>query len=252
MKPQFLYRYFSFIPERVKPVFEKNTIFFPCAKDFNDPFDSQLKYSTDSTREEKFEFIVRTAQRVYPNLGRQQCEEATRKLFEMRSEADFQRAVDEMIEKDAASHFGILSFSEKRDDLLMWAHYADKHQGFCLEFKTDNEFFREVTKVEYVIEYPNVNFLRRQRGDEMRFHSTKGKHWEYEQEWRVFNVVQGRGAYPFPPESLTGVIFGLQMPEENERVIRDWVKIGKSTPRFYKAQKKIREFGLEVMPDAKD
>jgi DUF2971 family protein len=29
---------------------------------------------------------------------------------------------------------GFLSLSERRDDLLMWAHYAEMHRGVCLEF----------------------------------------------------------------------------------------------------------------------
>ena len=31
---------------------------------------------------------------------------------------------------------GVCCFSEKKDDILMWSHYADGHKGFCLEFIT--------------------------------------------------------------------------------------------------------------------
>ena len=38
---------------------------------------------------------------------------------------------------------GIISFTESRDNLLMWAHYAKDHQGMAIEFDTDNEFFHK-------------------------------------------------------------------------------------------------------------
>lgn len=36
---------------------------------------------------------------------------------------------------------GILSLTEKRDNLLMWAHYAQNHQGLVIEFDEAHEYF---------------------------------------------------------------------------------------------------------------
>jgi hypothetical protein len=41
---------------------------------------------------------------------------------------------------------GLLCFSESWDHLLMWSHYANKHQGICLGFDVDDKF---VARVEY-------------------------------------------------------------------------------------------------------
>lgn len=38
--------------------------------------------------------------------------------------------LDKMLQK-----FGVISFSEVNDNILMWSHYADQHHGFCLELK---------------------------------------------------------------------------------------------------------------------
>ena len=38
---------------------------------------------------------------------------------------------------------GIVSLSETPTDLLMWAHYADAHQGYVLGLKTTDRFFRD-------------------------------------------------------------------------------------------------------------
>ncbi len=36
---------------------------------------------------------------------------------------------------------GILCFTEKNDNLLMWSHYANSHKGFVLEFYPEHQFF---------------------------------------------------------------------------------------------------------------
>lgn len=52
---------------------------------------------------------------------------------------------------------GVSCFSEVNDGLLMWAHYADKYCGICLEFDTDNELFKKAKKVDYVDELPKID-----------------------------------------------------------------------------------------------
>jgi len=46
---------------------------------------------------------------------------------------------------------GITCFSKVRDDILMWAHYADKHKGLCFEFDGSDNciFFGEAQPVKY-------------------------------------------------------------------------------------------------------
>jgi hypothetical protein len=39
------------------------------------------------------------------------------------------------------SKYGILSLSETHDNLLMWAHYADHHRGFVIQFDETHPFF---------------------------------------------------------------------------------------------------------------
>jgi hypothetical protein len=55
-------------------------------------------------------------------------------------------------------NFQVSALSEPRDDILMWAHYANDHKGFCLEFKLDNDAsFKSVYfPVHYQDEYPNL------------------------------------------------------------------------------------------------
>ena len=113
---------------------------------------------------------------------------------------------------------GMLSLTEKPDNLLMWAHYAQNHEGFIIGFDTDHEFFSKsddgtgLWKVKYSMKRPSLpkNLIEEQfsrqpkinphgfvnvfidRGnnfnpdsdpDDYRF--VKSFEWEHEQEWRL-------------------------------------------------------------------
>lgn len=39
------------------------------------------------------------------------------------------------------SLFGIISFSERWDSSIMWSHYSLSHEGFCVGFNFEHEFF---------------------------------------------------------------------------------------------------------------
>src|SRR5688572_7101679 len=40
---------------------------------------------------------------------------------------------DKALQNNLSAAFGLLCLSEKKDSLLMWAHYADKHGGLVIE-----------------------------------------------------------------------------------------------------------------------
>ncbi len=86
---------------------------------------------------------------------------------------------------DMARRFGVLCFSEKKDDLLQWAHYADRHKGICLGFDigSDGKF----GPVQYRDKrFPFPKKKERDVDFSWRLLSTKSVHWKYENEWRVF------------------------------------------------------------------
>jgi hypothetical protein len=86
-----------------------------------------------------------------------------------------------------ASKFGVLCFSEKKDDLLQWAHYADRHKGICLGFDIGSVGkFGPVKYVNKKFPFPkklDVDFT-------WKLLSTKSVHWSYEKEWRVFLTTE--------------------------------------------------------------
>lgn len=83
---------------------------------------------------------------------------------------------------------GLLCFSEKWHDPVMWSHYASRHHGICLGFDFAN---RHAKKVSYT-----ADRVMAQKGDtgdifldedlmaSLLF--TKYEHWAYEEEVRAF------------------------------------------------------------------
>ena len=91
--------------------------------------------------------------------------------------------------------YGIACFSYSSKNLLLWSHYANSHQGICIQFKVDNNFLKlgEHFKVKYSTNRPmidteelynNYDYLIRQM-------SQKSKEWAYEKEYRLYSLLSG-------------------------------------------------------------
>ena len=136
----------------------------------------------------------------------------------------------------------------------MWSHYSDGHRGYCLEFdKAGLSKFDFCDSVKYRETYPDVkNFESSTDTVRDLFVLSKSNHWEYEKEWRVVVDTHGNpntpGSrhYEYPEELLTGIIFGCEMPQEDRKKIRDWLKYRKTPIKYYKAVKKDDEYGLDI------
>lgn len=127
--------------------------------------------------------------------------------------------------------FRVCSFSARSDSSLMWAHYADSHKGFCIEYdvtgaELDSERFMLPVLYKGQV-HDSSRFFADDQEDELRASASvfgaalvKSKDWEYEQEWRlVFNIghLEDRSskgtAYPMP--QAKAVYIGSHMPLED-------------------------------------
>src|SRR5262245_9434016 len=48
----------------------------------------------------------------------------------------------------ASKQFGLMCFSDNWASPVMWAHYADKHNGLCLGFDINDDYLSHVNYVE--------------------------------------------------------------------------------------------------------
>ena len=117
---------------------------------------------------------------------------------------------------------------------LMWAHYADKHKGYCVKYKLSKAFFDVMNndhsvlfgdKVEYKSDMSALN--NRITLKEAFF--TKHKSWEYEQEWRLlyFDKDETSDRYhkvPMLDGMITDIYFGVNCKESDKLRIIEALK----------------------------
>ena len=145
-------------------------IWLSAVKKFNDPFDC------DFCIQEYEEYVKETS-----NLSNKKFEDATKKLKE--GILEFRNSV------------AISCLSRKSDSILMWSHYANHHQGFCLCYDINDlislekillpVWYRE-EKVRPFIKKGKTLALNNRNKE---IYIQKSKIWDYEEEWRLIEPI---------------------------------------------------------------
>ena len=246
--PSHLYKYRSLRTkkdrERTSRIFTHNEIYFAKYKDFNDPFDCNYHISCDGN----FDTHKNRLRQLNPDLSEPKLDARTRRELQPGNLRRWKKKVNKQIHKISQS-LGIFCMSAKRDNLLLWAHYADCHKGICLEFKvTDGKLFGcDFFEVNYQEPYPNFSLY-----DDVdmawvtRYFATKSSDWDYEKEWRI--CYKESGCQIFPHQELSGVILGAHLSKTNRKHIDDWLNRRKCNVRIYQAHEYEDRFGLDIIP----
>lgn len=99
----------------------------------------------------------------------------------------------------------ICSLSATLEDVRLWSHYADGHNGVAIEIEIP-ECLDEFYQVDYVEGLRQVESQMFSAIDPTDILKTKTKHWEYECEYRLITEKEH-----FPIEGkLTGVFLGAR------------------------------------------
>ena len=135
----------------------------------------------------------------------------------------------------------VFCLSTEFDNDVMWAHYAENHEGLVFGFRhlpnLDTPFLA-AQSVKYsseppvigsgldVLLYGNTPELEKKTLNAVCF--TKSSKWKYENEWRVVTwrpeeVGKDYGDYKFYPEELESVCFGARFDDKREEKIRSLV-----------------------------
>ena len=133
---------------------------------------------------------------------------------------------------------GVMCLTEAANSLLMWAHYADSHQGFVVQFDETSPFFdrrvgpddelRHLRKVTYSSRRPSLTLSEVKDGSAFL---TKGLEWQYEAEWRMIVPLDGASKvigsgpeavhlFSFPAAAVTSVILGSRMADDKKAEIQ--------------------------------
>lgn len=180
---------------------------------FNDPFDCFPVIDFEGSEDEK----VAWAARVAPQFG-QSIEQAVAELNFALGNPTIRTQLSNWRENLSAVR--VLSLTDRPDDMLMWAHYADSHRGYCLEFDSNVLPFSLAYRVKYDAERPTFRIFDPNREDLIkRTLLHKADFWQYEGEWRLIGPAE-IGPISFPQEALKSVILGAGTLHEDELELR--------------------------------
>lgn len=140
------------------------------------------------------------------------------------------------------------------DNELMWAHYANSHKGFCIEYDIEQlqlseELWFNVCKIDQIIyseKVPEISladiFAETHRPLIAKMYGTKSMAWSYENETRL--LYETSGVKRYNPAALKAVYFGLNMDAAQEQYLID--NLQNRNLKFYKMRMSDSEYKLSA------
>jgi hypothetical protein len=256
-----LYHYQSFNADYLREVIV-DVIYFSKPSDFNDPWDCQPWFDPDCVRdptilEEHVQWYVDVTRKHRPDIPEDHLQKTAESY---RSNPDLLIAkIPEFSETMASAinaRYRVYCLGPKPDCELMWAHYAAKHQGVCLEFAVRNDLFYSALEVQYAQTYP-VFRMTGFSGPEEHLAPllTKSASWNYENEFRLTadqngnprdTIVTVAGKKSIPAMSLTAVILGCLAPNSTKEAIADLVAASPQKPQLKTATRMKDKYHLAI------
>ncbi len=226
----FIYKYVDL--NGLKIILKNQTLKFSNPLDFNDPFEFH-----DNLVDRKLS--AKHQLEIYKKFDKNITREKL-KWYKKEIKEDLKKPQSHLIklfeEKKLSTR--VTCFSEINDNILMWAHYADKHNGACIKFDT-KKLFSSFKTDSYL---SNVKYHRRiitKKYSKLRENaiehwiSSKSKDWKYEKEVRIILGSSTSNILPFDIASINDIIFGCKLTEEQKIDIEklifqemsyDWIK----------------------------
>ncbi|HTG34036.1 MAG TPA: DUF2971 domain-containing protein [Thermoanaerobaculia bacterium] len=157
-------------------------------------------------------------------------------------QADMGRLMQEFLDKAR-----VLCLCETQTNPRLWAHYADGHRGFCLEFDTSMEPFRAY-RVRYTRDYPKLGINATPDQCLRTFLLTKSELWKDEQEWRCVLLEGGPAQWPIPQRALKAVIFGTRASADLRATITQLIAVHKPWVALREVVEVPFSYDLQVRP----
>lgn len=232
--PNILYKYRDYKNEHNRRTLFEFELFLASFSMFNDPYDGSIPFSynpDDLTPQNIFLKMRQLAIQEHPDWGEAQihkfCYEGQR-MDNLNNDASIEKLFEQnKLEIDNA--IGILSLTTDPFNYLMWSHYGNSHNSFCLGF--DKIMLFETVgggvPVKYAEEVPKFDLF----GDVYEFVqkllATKSIVWDYENEYRIVKRHAAKQIIKYPKEMIKEIYFGTKLPFKEKHTIIDFVKTEK-------------------------
>jgi hypothetical protein len=211
--------------EWLKVIILEHELYLPTLNQLNDPADGLPKLAIQSEHE-MVSFFYGQFIRLHPELTRDERErEAQIIRFNVRryTPAGLQPEVVQALDREL-QEYRIYSLTKRYDNMNLWAQYAARHRGYCLEFANEGPLFEYAKEVVYLdpeqmeilITDPGIK-----NGD---FFFCKTRDWSNEEEVRLVLPRDKGSKVKIDPRWFTRLILGKDMSEAHQKSIQEWAK----------------------------
>ena len=212
--PETIYKYLPINEYTFKNLLN-NQILFSSPKDFNDPFDCKMFKITKPSRknlEDYFKKQNKTSEQINNIIND----------YDKNPEDNLKHAQETV--KKSGEDYSIACFSCTKENILMWSHYSDNHKGICLTFDSANLFKKSLylnkiilnlLRVEYVTDYPEINYFIPDKFKKEVYNIFKYKHAYWHEEKEVRFISEKTGLISFNKEALLEINFGCKLEEDD-------------------------------------
>ena len=209
---------------------------FASRKNFNDPFDSKVIFLKPSIIE--FKDIINHMNYKHPLTKDKQ--KLNQKLFIEKNQKITDKGIGIINEtinslNQLIDSYSFLCLSGDNKNILLWAHYAGSHSGYCIEFKSE---CIDAQKVIYKTAVPTFNIsdllATGDKDKDLEIGKkisiallTKLIDWEYESEYRLhlsddtkYTLLHNQNKrVNYTSDFIESIIFGSRMPEQTKKYI---------------------------------
>lgn len=251
LEAKYFFKYMS-INQYLYESISNQTLWFSSYLKFNDPFEAKkpIAHGSDEATIENF---LRMS--IDNNGINESNNYVLKKIAEWKENP---MIVEKEIKSDIERQFcnlGICCFSEIKDDILMWSHYANGHKGVCLEFDISNELLFKDTYnpnniYPYKINYPVDNTFQKlfdpsilPEESLLGYLVTKSNRWQYEQELRIFGQC---GTRKFNHNCLSAIYFGTSVDKDQKKAIINICSKIYPNINFYQMSINENEYKLNI------
>jgi len=265
--PKILYKYRSFqedVKENMRyqrKALVEGELYFASHKLLNDPFDLRIRkryelmpekdiilhgayYLAQNNREASFSSLWNVSEQKY----NENIDNNPEYLRDM--------SISEIEEMNNSIDRGIACFSERNDDILMWAHYGNSNQGFCIGYNSDklnsiieDKFISGIFQVHYFEEFPEIKpFIGHNSDFILKRFASKSNKWSYEKEWRI--IIHDFSSYvlKIPNDVVEEIVLGSNVLPETEKEILAIQKQKYPNAKVFKIEPDDSEFKLNILP----
>lgn len=265
-----IYKYISIDDKIIDSIFQSNMIKYSEILKLNDPFDLQpFILGAYEDKEEDIKWKNNWIEKFITNDISKNKEKELDDFFqyyhdnsdksvslEIFLKSPMNYIIKDTYKKMNLSRLGLLSLSSKKNDLLMWSHYANSHQGIVIGFNKNHEYFKQnksikdyeglLRIVKYQYKKPKIYLM-----EDREFLFTKSNHWKYENEYRVIkkleNLIKICDIYvdKFPKDLISSVTFGLKISEEHKLKILDILSKTNMSIKIFDTKINSEEYKLD-------